>query len=37
MMISHPSDYAVMLDLAKKATGDDRKAQTPSSTTCATA
>jgi len=26
MMISHPSEYAVMLDRAKKATGDDRKA-----------
>ncbi len=25
MMISHPSEYAVMLDRAKKATGDDRK------------
>ncbi len=29
MMISHPSDYSVMLDLQKKATGDDQaKAQT---------
>jgi len=29
MMISHPSDYSVMLDLQKKATGDDAvKAQT---------
>ena len=29
MMISHPSDYNVMLDLQKKATGDDQaKAQT---------
>jgi multiple sugar transport system substrate-binding protein len=25
MMISHPSEYATMLDRAKKATGDDRK------------
>ncbi len=25
MMISHPSEYAVMLDRAKKATGDDKK------------
>lgn len=25
MMISHPSEYAVMLDRANKATGDDRK------------
>ncbi len=25
MMISHPSDYSVMLDLQKKATGDDQK------------
>jgi multiple sugar transport system substrate-binding protein len=25
MMISHPSEYAAMLDRAKKATGDDRK------------
>ena len=25
MMISHPSEYAVMVDRAKKATGDDRK------------
>jgi multiple sugar transport system substrate-binding protein len=25
MMISHPTEYATMLDLAKKATGDDRK------------
>lgn len=25
MMISHPSEYSVMLDRAKKATGDDRK------------
>jgi multiple sugar transport system substrate-binding protein len=25
MMISHPSEYAVILDRAKKATGDDRK------------
>ena len=25
MMISHPSEYAVMLDRAKKATGEDRK------------
>jgi multiple sugar transport system substrate-binding protein len=25
MMIAHPSEYAVMLDRAKKATGDDRK------------
>ncbi len=26
MMIAHPAEYAVMLDRAKKATGDDRKA-----------
>ena len=25
MMISHPSEYAVMLDKAKRATGEDRK------------
>ena len=37
MMISHPSEYAVMLDKAKRATGEDAKSPMRWWRTCGTA
>ena len=36
MMIAHPAEYAVMVDRARKATGDDARPPTRWSATCAT-